>query len=48
VVSGATRRRDEEQVTTFKSVGLALEDLAITAAAARRLRVASDGRTSVG
>lgn len=37
VVRGAVRRDRREQVTIFKSVGLALEDLAIAAAAARRL-----------
>jgi ornithine cyclodeaminase/alanine dehydrogenase-like protein (mu-crystallin family) len=39
VVGGAVRRAGPEQVTIFKSVGLGLEDLAIAAAAARRLRV---------
>jgi ornithine cyclodeaminase/alanine dehydrogenase-like protein (mu-crystallin family) len=37
VVAGAVGRASPEQVTIFKSVGLGLEDLAIAAAAARRL-----------
>jgi ornithine cyclodeaminase len=36
VVRGTVRRETREQVTIFKSVGLALEDLALAAAAARR------------
>jgi ornithine cyclodeaminase len=39
VVGGTTGPRDPGEVTVFKSVGLALEDLAIAAAAARRLRL---------
>jgi ornithine cyclodeaminase len=38
VVRGTVRRECGEQVTIFKSVGLAVEDLAIAAAAAHRLR----------
>jgi ornithine cyclodeaminase len=40
VVRGTVRRTSREEVTVFKSVGLALEDLAIAAAAERRLRAA--------
>jgi ornithine cyclodeaminase/alanine dehydrogenase-like protein (mu-crystallin family) len=39
VVAGVVGRSSPEQVTIFKSVGLGLEDLAIAAAAARRLPV---------
>jgi ornithine cyclodeaminase/alanine dehydrogenase-like protein (mu-crystallin family) len=39
VVRGTVGRRSRAEVTVFKSVGLALEDLAIAAAAERRLRV---------
>jgi ornithine cyclodeaminase len=37
VVRGALGRSDDDQVTVFKSVGLALEDLVIAAAAAEQL-----------
>ncbi|MBW3605930.1 MAG: ornithine cyclodeaminase family protein [Actinobacteria bacterium] len=36
VVSGAEVRRDDDDITVFKSVGLAMEDLAIAVAVARR------------
>lgn len=36
VVSGANVRRDDDDITVFKSVGLAMEDLAIAVAVARR------------
>jgi ornithine cyclodeaminase/alanine dehydrogenase-like protein (mu-crystallin family) len=36
VVAGAVVRRSDADITVFKSVGLALEDLAVAAAAARR------------
>jgi ornithine cyclodeaminase/alanine dehydrogenase-like protein (mu-crystallin family) len=41
VARGTVRRQNREQVTIFKSVGLALEDLAIAAAASRRLRASA-------
>jgi ornithine cyclodeaminase/alanine dehydrogenase-like protein (mu-crystallin family) len=44
VVRGTVGRAGPDQVTVFKSVGLALEDLAVAAAAARRLGVAPAGR----
>lgn len=37
VTGGADVRRDDDDITVFKSVGLAMEDLAIAAAVARRL-----------
>jgi ornithine cyclodeaminase len=41
VVQGTVGRGGRDEVTVFKSVGLALEDLAIAAAAERRLRSAA-------
>jgi ornithine cyclodeaminase/alanine dehydrogenase-like protein (mu-crystallin family) len=37
VVRGAAVRRDEEDITLFKSVGVAFEDLAVARAALDRL-----------
>jgi len=47
VVRGEVRRSDDRQVTLFKSVGLALEDLAIAIAAAEQLDGPGDGRRSL-
>lgn len=44
VVTGAVVRRSGDDITVFKSVGLALEDLAIATAALRGLGDASDGQ----
>lgn len=43
VVSGDIARHDRRQVTVFKSVGLALEDLVVAGAAAGRLVARDDG-----
>jgi ornithine cyclodeaminase/alanine dehydrogenase-like protein (mu-crystallin family) len=43
VVGGEVARADCDQVTVFKSVGLALEDLVIAVAAARRVHAGDDG-----
>jgi ornithine cyclodeaminase len=43
VVTGAIARADSRQITVFKSVGLALEDLVIAVAAARLLHAGDEG-----
>lgn len=50
VVSGAARRSSGDVITVFKSVGLALEDLAVAAAAARKLALSptADGARAAG
>ena len=40
MIAGRARRSSEEQITVFKSVGVAIEDLIIARAVADRLRTA--------